>query len=331
MYATGTTSKKPVWNFHPEIPLTYNPLCQWPLDLGKMVLWYVKIWLNISEITIYVGLGIIAWMYLQPPMAIVETLGIDWIAQCYIRNFCLMLLVAGSLHLYFYTFNAQGHSLKFDARGLERNNKRFTFNNQVWDNMFWTLASGVTFWTAYESVILWNFANGTVSTITWSDSPIWFILLFLFIPAFSAIHFYAVHRLLHWPPLYKVAHALHHRNVSTGPWSGLSMHPLEHFIYLTSPFIHLVVPSHPIHVFFHFYFLTLAAATSHTGYYGIFVAGKCRFRFGVFYHQLHHRFFECNYGNAEFPVDVFAGSFHDGTSQHDEKIRERRARKFGRT
>jgi sterol desaturase/sphingolipid hydroxylase (fatty acid hydroxylase superfamily) len=33
----------------------------------------------------------------------------------------------------------------------------------------------------------------------------------------SSGHFYFVHRLLHWPPLYRVAHALHHKNNSPQP------------------------------------------------------------------------------------------------------------------
>ena len=38
--------------------------------------------------------------------------------------------------------------------------------------------------------------------------------------------------MLHIPFLYKHVHALHHRNINVGPWSGLSMHPVEHIIYL---------------------------------------------------------------------------------------------------
>jgi lathosterol oxidase len=41
-------------------------------------------------------------------------------------------------------------------------------------------------------------------------------------------NFYLIHRLLHWPSLYKMAHSLHHRNANVGPWSVLSMHPIEY-------------------------------------------------------------------------------------------------------
>jgi sterol desaturase/sphingolipid hydroxylase (fatty acid hydroxylase superfamily) len=48
------------------------------------------------------------------------------------------------------------------------------------------------------------------------------------------IPFYFGHRLLHAKFLYKRFHALHHRNVEVGPWSGLAMHPVEHIIYFST-------------------------------------------------------------------------------------------------
>ena len=70
-----------------------------------------------------------------------------------------MLLVAGGLHLYFYTFGRQGAERKFDPRGMGTNDRKFFARNQVWDNMLWTCASGVTIWTAYEAGFMWAYAN----------------------------------------------------------------------------------------------------------------------------------------------------------------------------
>ena len=44
---------------------------------------------------------------------------------------------------------------------------------------------------------------------------------------------------------------------------------------------------------------------------------------GDFFHQLHHRSFECNYGNSEVPLDKMSGHFHDGTQASTKKVRER--------
>jgi sterol desaturase/sphingolipid hydroxylase (fatty acid hydroxylase superfamily) len=43
-------------------------------------------------------------------------------------------------------------------------------------------------------------------------------------------HFYWIHRLIRWKPLYNAIHFVHHKNLKVGPWSGLAMHPLEHLV-----------------------------------------------------------------------------------------------------
>lgn len=151
----------------------------------------------------------------------------------------------------------------------------------------------------------------------------WFVALFLLIPMWSSMHFYFVHRLLHYPRLFKLAHALHHRNVNVGPWTGISMHPVEHALYFSSVLIHFVVASHPLHLLFHLYLESLNPAFTHSGFDGVEVGGKKRLQTGDFFHQLHHRYFECNFGTAEMPWDKWFGSFHDGSVEKQAEVLER--------
>ena len=109
----------------------------------------------------------------------------------------LMIAVAGALHLYFYTFSKQGQALKYDKRPLMKNGKQFTLGGQIRDNMFWTLGSGVTIWTAYEVLMFWAMANGYAPVLNWAENPIWFIALFLLIPLWESFYFYWIHRMLH--------------------------------------------------------------------------------------------------------------------------------------
>ena len=67
----------------------------------------------------------------------------------------------------------------------------------------------------------------------------------------------------------------------------------------------------------------MGAPLSHTGYDGIQV-GKVTLPVGDFFHQLHHRFIECNYGGSESPLDDLLDSFHDGTGDGDKLIAARR-------
>ena len=97
------------------------------------------------------------------------------------------------------------------------------------------------------------------------------------------------------------------------------MHPVEHLLYLSSLFIFLLVPAHPVHMLFLAYWLTLATATSHSGYQELLV-GNYRTTIAAFYHQLHHRYFTCNYGNADIPMDRWFGSFNDGTTAQTKRL-----------
>ena len=90
------------------------------------------------------------------------------------------------------------------------------------------------------------------------------------------------------------------------------------------------VSSHPIHFIFHLQQKVLLAASSHAGFETVTAGPNSDrgVRVGDFFHQLHHRYIECNYGEPEIPCDQWFGSFHDGTPEAArrtlERIRRRR-------
>jgi sterol desaturase/sphingolipid hydroxylase (fatty acid hydroxylase superfamily) len=302
------------WDHFAATPIQISPIFSWPSDGLKMVRWIAARWLVIGENSILLIFASISFYWFQPTFEEAKTLDLKWISEIYLRNFLLLLFVAGSLHLYFYTFRGQGYYLQYDRRPFKLRSRAFTFNNQVHDNIFWSLSSGVAVWSAYEVLIFWSMSNGYAPHLEWSDSPIWFIALFFLTPIWISFHFYWVHRWMHWPWLYRFVHALHHRNTNVGPWSGLSMHPVEHFFFFSSILIHIFIASHPLHILFHMQHQALTAATSHTGFEAISAKKFFGLALGTFHHQIHHRYFECNYGNLEFPLDKWFCSFHDGTS-----------------
>jgi sterol desaturase/sphingolipid hydroxylase (fatty acid hydroxylase superfamily) len=319
------------WNYRPPVPIGVSPLFSWPPDPARMLRWIAERWFALAENSILVVVATVSWFWFQPPLEQAQTLAPGWIAAMYLRNLALMTAVAGGLHLYFYVWRRQGQRRKYDGRELVAKARAFTFGNQVRDNMFWTLASGVGFWTAYEALMFWAMANGYAPLLGWAENPVWFVALLLLTPMWISFHFYWIHRWLHWPPLYRLAHSLHHRNTNVGPWSGLSMHPVEHLLFFSSVLIHWIVAAHPIHILFHMQHQALTAATSHTGFEGLLVKDKNRLALGTFHHQMHHRYFECNYGNLEVPWDNWFGSFHDGTDASHERFKERRRRMAGGT
>ncbi|MEM7290771.1 MAG: sterol desaturase family protein [Pseudomonadota bacterium] len=315
------------WHYVPDVPIKTSPLFAWPPRPVAIARWIGGSWFTIGENIILVALAVACWAWFQPSLETAKTLEPGWIAQIYIRNLVLMILVAGGLHWFFHTGKKQGDARKYDKRDVGGDGKVYTFNNQLYDNMFWTLASGVTLWTAYEILMFWAMANGYAPVLTWRENPLWFTLLLFLTPLWISFHFYWIHRFLHWKPMYDLAHAVHHRNTNIGPWSGLSMHPVETLLFFSSVLIHFVLASHPIHILFHMQHQALTAATSHTGFGGFVVKDETRMALGRFHHQMHHRYFECNYGNLEVPWDKVFGSWHDGTPKAHEEMKARR--RFG--
>ncbi|MFK7940707.1 MAG: sterol desaturase family protein [Roseovarius sp.] len=324
---TPETPKIKGWNHVPNVPIQTSPFFSWPPDPARMWRWLARQWLTFTENLLILAIALITYTFFQPSLETMATLHWQWIGAIWLRNIVLMSMVAGGLHWYFYMRRGQAERLKYDPRDLMHKGKQFTFGGQVRDNMFWTLASGVTVWTAYEVAMFHAMANGWAPVLLPSEHPVWFVLMFLLTPVWLSFHFYWIHRILHWGPLYKLAHALHHRNINVGPWSGMSMHPVEHIGFLSPVLICFVVPAHPLHVLFMMQHLALRASSSHTGYEKLVMGDTAELALGTFHHQMHHRYFEVNYGNLEMPWDKFFGTFHDGTVAAHERLKDRRGRR----
>lgn len=310
------------WNHVPEVPIRVSPLWQWPPRPLATLKWYADSWFFLTINGAIVGIAFLAYWLASPSLEQAAALLPGWIAMIWLRNAVIVGAVAGTLHLWFHRYAAQGTDLKFDPRPFPRKGRMFTLSDQMKDNIVWTIGSGVTIWSALEVLLWWSMANGWAQVITFETNPIWFVSIFFLIPVWESFYFYWIHRFLHTNALYRF-HALHHRNTDIGPWSGLSMHPVEHMFYFGSVLVHFAVASHPVHVMFHLMFYGLLAITTHTGFEGVLFRNKKRLHLGNFHHQIHHRYFECNYGNLDVPWDILFGSWHDGTPEGKAMLKER--------
>ena len=300
--------------WRPENPVSYAPIFTWPPLVKKFFVWlfnYLFTW-NF----IYLGVVILSYYFLQPPLEEMKTFKISWISVIFLRNMALVWIIYGGWHLYLYKFKARGTEAKYSSRWQNTNGSTFLWNDQVYDNVFWTCASAVPIWTAYEVVTFWLYANGKIPYLDFKEHPVYFVLLFLLIPFWREFHFYLIHRLIHWKPLYNKVHYLHHYNINPGPWSGLAMHPVEHLLYFSVVLIHYVVPSHPLHFMFNSQHTALTPAPGHSGFEGKLFK---YLTFGSYFHYLHHRLFDCNYGESTIPMDKWFGIFEDGSQTQTEK------------
>jgi len=298
----------------PQVPLTVPALLLWPPQPLRILKYLFGLpGLYFPWIALYALIGLGLWSLLRATGSDLSHVSTRWVALLLGCNLVIAAVFYGSWHHRLYWRRAQGTRFKYNSSWPKERDGRFLFGQQTRSNVFFTLASGVSIWTAYEVVTLWAQASGIAPMASWQRSPVYCTALLLVLPFFHAIHFYGGHRALHWEPLYRTIHYLHHQNINPGPWSGLAMHPLEHVVYFSGALLLWLIPSTPIHVLYFVTLVGLAPVEGHSGF-GKMVFGRYAHVTDGFYHYLHHKFFRVNFGDPLLiPLDRLFGTFHDGT------------------
>ena len=101
---------------------------------------------------------------------------------------------------------------------------------------------GAHFWAGIGGA--WPSSAALLAKTLAQPATQWNVASVLLVTYWREIHFYWCHRMIHpWTSgpisqapwwdlgalLYTHAHSWHHKSVNPGPWSGMSMHPVEHF------------------------------------------------------------------------------------------------------
>ncbi|MFT5506527.1 MAG: lathosterol oxidase [Gammaproteobacteria bacterium] len=288
-----------------ELPALYA----WPPRPVK-ALKYLLVDILVPWNFIFLSISFLVWWYLTPSLESMASLEPGWIGLLWIRNFVLLFLFAGGLHWFLHRRRTQGDRYRINRKDLACGDKKlFLWNDQVKDNMFWSIASGVTIWTGYEAISYWVYASGQLPI---NENPWYFVASLYLLILWSTANFYTVHRIMHFPVIYKHVHEHHYRNVEVGPWGGISMHPIEHLIYFSPFVLWWFVPVHPVIIIMTGLFQGLNPALSHSGF-DYLKMRKFKLKIGDWYHQLHHQYFNLNYGNTPTPFDKLFGSWHDGS------------------
>ena len=314
----GLRNEKGEWR--PPQPCEFAPLFVWPPRPVRTLKWLFGypgyLW---PYNLLHALLAMATWFWLQPTIETCTVFSLRWVVMMWLRNAILMWMIYGGHHLALYMLKLQGTQRKYAPKWQERDNKRFMFGNQVYDNVFRSFVVSGTFWTAYEVFYMWALANGKLpaAAMAFADNPVWFVALFLIVPLWREVHFYCIHRLIHWRPLFRAVHRIHHLNNNPGPWAGLAMHWVEAMFYFSVVLIHWIVPSHPIHFFFNSQLTALTPAYGHHGFEGPLCGGK--FPTGSYFHYLHHRYVNCNFGESTIPLDKWFGRFYDGAGEYDSR------------
>lgn len=316
----GTRDKRGNWT--PNEKLVHAPLFAFPPKPLALLKWLPSYFLPWN---ILWALSAVAWWaWIIPEAEVMRTIGWGWVLWLFAANSVAVFLFYGAIELHLYIRRAQGNRFKYNAKfPAEHKSSAFMFQSQTLDSLIRAFCSGVPIWTAWEVLILWAWANSYGPWVGLYDNPWYLLAVWLALPVIHEAHFFLIHRLIHTPFLYKWVHSVHHNSVNPSPWSSLSMHPVEHLLYFATAAYHFLIPSHPLLAIYQLHFAGFGAVVGHIGFDRIEVTEDRAVESHAFAHYLHHKYFEVNYGDGLIPLDKWFGTWHDGTKDADERMKER--------
>ena len=138
-------------DWQPEEKLKFSPIFSNPLNLKQIFKWLFFYPGQILPWSLFfIILSSLIWIYLSPALENTKTLKFEWILFAFIKNLILISIIWGFIHFRLYIKQMQNNNYKYNHQFPLKENKNFLFKNQTYENIFWTLISGVPIWTAYE-------------------------------------------------------------------------------------------------------------------------------------------------------------------------------------
>lgn len=165
---------------------------------------------------------------------------------------------------------------------------------QIAREIFWSLASCTIFGLIDVAVTLLS-VTGYMQARVLDPSPAWpeFAGTVIALLVVHDAYFYWAHRLMHTRPLYRLAHATHHRSTQPTPFAAFAFHPVEAVIeYAFVPLVALVAPVHVLPLLVFGVIMTAMNVYAHLGIELMpptFVEGRLgRLMLTPTHHDLHH-------------------------------------------
>ncbi len=214
----------------------------------------------------------------------------------------------------------------------------FPSAHQLWSEFKWSFITFVIFSVGALVMYPLILEGRTKVYFEISQYGWWYAVLSFFILILAHdTYFYWAHRFMHVPIVFKHVHRIHHLSINPSPLAAFSFHPLETLI--EGGFFYIVAFSIPINfgiliafLFFSHFFNTIG----HLGY-EFYPSWFAKNRLLGFYnssthHNMHHHYFNCNYGfYFNFWDKLLKTNHPQYIETFDEVVKRRINNKLGQT
>ena len=204
-------------------------------------------------------------------------------------------IFAGFFYLFFYVWKNR----KYWYAKIQ---ERYPENKHIFREIFYSLLTMFIFGAIIILVIVAG-KNG----LTRVYAPIgqfgypYFIFSIVLMILMHDTYFYWTHRLMHWKPIFKIAHKTHHLSTNPTPFAAYAFHPIEAVVEVgIIPFIAFTIPFHMDALGIFSVYAILLNVIGHLGF-ELFPKGFTTHRLFKWHntsthHNMHHRLVKCNYG-----------------------------------
>jgi Delta7-sterol 5-desaturase len=165
---------------------------------------------------------------------------------------------------------------------------------------------------------------GNIAEYGWA----YFFVSLIIMIIFHDFYFYWTHRLMHHRRLFKYIHKVHHESTNPSPWAAYSFHPFEAIIQvMVLPIILIFLPLHGLTIFLFTSYMIIQNVRGHLGYEMLpkaFIRSKLfNWNLTTVHHNMHHKYFNSNYGLYFTWWDKWMNSNHKAYEQTFEEVTSR--------
>ena len=204
-------------------------------------------------------------------------------------------LIAGGLYLLFYVWKkGRFLYLKIQQRFPDKSDVAREIKYSVSTSLIFGVVIVLVMWASKENITL------IYRPIDKFGYAYFVFSIFIMILIHDA-YFYWTHRLLHWKPLFKRVHVVHHMSLNPTPFSAYAFHPVEALVEVgIVPVIVFTVPYHALALTIFSGYALLLNIFGHMGY-EFFPKGFTQNKLANWHntsthHNMHHRYVKFNFG-----------------------------------